>query len=237
MNHNTPGRAVKLFRAASLLLISAMVFSCKKDNSPGPCETVTVMGKLTRRCDSVYEFRTSGGGSIEIDMYKGQVIVRHADYSALSIEFWGGLINGNTKTNNFLHENLRGKHVKDKLLPTRTLIFPDGAKITMVATSMDTEAQTISIYDGNESHQFDFAAKTVKHSSLDGAKARQLDAAEADGETASFSIDSDGVEFYNIYHEVTPGNKIDGRVMIGSLDRTRETQVNDYFDDPRLSHT
>ena len=102
---------------------------------------------------------------------------------------------------------------------------------------MNKKVHTISIYDGNESHQFDALAGKVKHSSLDGAKAQQLDNAEIDGEAAGFSMDNIGLEFFNSYNETTPGTKVTNRVQLGTIVRDDPTQVNDYFDDSRLGHT
>ena len=211
--------------------------ACRKDKSPKPCGPVTVLGDLTLRCDGKYEFQTSGGGNILIDLQLAQIIVSHKDYPNFKIEFWGAVLAGQQQVVNFNHENLNGKHIKDRLLATRTLVLPDGSKLTMASTGMDKEIHTISIYDGNESHQFDFATKKVKHSSLDAAKAQQLDAAEPDGEAATFSMDNNGLEFFNSYNELTPGNKVSGRVLLGTIERAQPTQVNDYFDDPRLGHT
>lgn len=228
-----PGR---LLTAAGLITCLAL-FSCKKDSAPKPCETKVISGKLSLTCDNVYEYRTTGGGLIRINMDKTQIIISHSAYEIFKIEFWGEVLPGSQNVVNFNHENLNGKHIKDRLLATRTLVFPDGTKLTMASTGMDQQVHTISIYEGKESHQFDFATKTVKQSSQDLAKAQQLDNAEADGEAASFTMDAQGLEFYNFYNETTPGNKVQNRVTLGKIIRNEPHTVNDYFDDPRLNHT
>ncbi|RYY31286.1 MAG: hypothetical protein EOO04_01840 [Chitinophagaceae bacterium] len=221
----------------AFILLSIVIPSCKKEKAVKPCEPRLILGKLTLKCDGEYEFRTNGGGTILINLERTQIIVKHDDYEKFRIEFWGANLDGDKILINFNHENLNGKHIKDRLLATRTLIFPDGAKITMASAGMDKEVGTISIYDGKESHQFDLASKTVKHSSLDASKALQLDRDEADGETGTFSMDDQGLEFFNIYNEATPGNKVNNRLKLGTIIRNEPTRVNDFFDDPRLGHT
>lgn len=221
-----------------VLLVSVILFpGCSKDKETEACQTKVILGKLSLLCDGRYEYLTSGGGRILINLKTTQVILSHRDYETFRLEFWGEHLEGDVEVVNFNHENLNGKHIKDRLLPTRTILFPDGTKLTMASTSMGKMVHTISIYDGNESHQFDFASKKVKHGSLDAAKAKQLDDAEADGEAGSFSFDNVGLEFFNSYDEVTPGNKVIKRLLLGTIVRSEATQVNDYFDDPRLGHT
>ncbi|HMR90910.1 MAG TPA: hypothetical protein PKC69_01285 [Chitinophagaceae bacterium] len=216
------------------------VLACKKDTQKGPeeCASVAITGtRLTQAGGSgAFTYRTSGGGTIFIDP---STIIRftHDDYARFNIELWGDtIVNGKRRTA-ANHENLIGKHIKDKLSHIRTFIFPDGAKITMTGDGVYGPLTSISIYDGADSHHINPACNTVTYSSGSSAAAQQRDDSEPDGETATIEFTAEGLIYLNIYTENTPGNKVMQRVLLGEIKRDNPNNVTDYFDDPRLGHT
>src|SRR5690554_6310376 len=142
-----------LILGLSVLLLSLAACKDADDNSPNleECVPVDPTGNISQTTPSgPYTFRTSGGGTIVIDT-KVSVSITHDEYPGFEIEMWGSAdVNGVTKTS-ALHENLNGKHIKNRQGDRRTIIFPDGAKVTMVAADTDGPLRSISIYDGVES--------------------------------------------------------------------------------------
>lgn len=166
-----------------------------------------------------------------------QIIITHDNYPGFKLEFWGGLTVGGETRTSANHENLNGKHIKDRLALRRTIIFPDGAKITFVAADTAAQLLSISIYDGTEYHRINPTCHALEFSVSDVCNVQNLDNAEADGETGTFEFTSTGLILYNSYTEDTPGNKINNRVNLGELETASPSLVRDYFDDPRLGHT
>jgi hypothetical protein len=235
-------RSSRWLVTASLL---AFLTACHKDaDEPqkeepefeiGSCQGVAPGGHLTVS-GSTYSYKTSGGGKIDIDLEEA-ITITHDDYTNFTIEFWGDtLVNGEHRTSGN-HENLNGKHVKDRIGSRRTVIFPDGAKITFEADGRVGPIKWISIYDGAESHHINATCNTLEESLNSATVAQRLDDAEADGETGTFEITETGLLFKNIYSEDTPGNKVENVQPIGELDRENPNRVIDYFDDSDLGHT
>lgn len=224
----------------ALLAVSLTIPSCKKDQQKEPetCIAVSPAGnRLVVVSDGVFAYKTSGGATIRIEP-NAAITIRYGDYQNFSIEFWGDTAdtNGQIKTA-ANHENLNGKHIKDKLGSVRSIVFPDGAKITMTGDGVYGPLSAISIYDGAESHHINPRCNTLIHSSLSNSIALQRDEAEADGETATIEFTSTGLLYINIYTENSPGNKIMERVLLGEIFRNNANKVNDYYDDTRLGHT
>jgi hypothetical protein len=136
-----------------------------------------------------------------------------------------------------MHENLNGKHIKDRLGNNRSVVFPDGTKITLEAAGEAGALQAVSIYDGAESHRINATCVTLEYSALDAAAAQAMDDAQPDGETSTFIISPTGLIFKHIYIETTPGNKVPSSQKLGELYLNNPNQVTDYYDDPRLGHT
>lgn len=147
------------------------------------------------------------------------------------------------------HENLNGKHIKDWLGSRRSLLLPDGTKITMHADGPDRVVHTTSIYDGPQSHQISNTTNLIRHSCVNTAVAQQRETQEADGETAHLALlprpgSVAGRMFViNIYDEapVTSGSPT-LQFTPAALGETGEgdlnpNQVNDFYDDPRMGHT
>ena len=226
-----------------LVVCLFLVAACTKNKAvEDSCKEVPLAGRLihTPGTDK-YSFRTSGGGHIEMELRHAasyrSIVISYEDYPNFKIEFWGDTtVNGLNKTA-ANHENLNGKHIKDRLGMRRTVLFPDGAKITLISDGPYGPLQFISIYDGAESHRINPRCNTLISSATDVALARQLDNEEADGETAGFEITSTGLDYFNLYFEDSPGSKTGSRVDLGELYRDSPNRVDDYFDDPRLGST
>lgn len=232
---------LSLLAVAGLLLLSS---ACSKNNEKeevlpelGPCKPVSLSSRLNYNSASgEYTYTTSGGGKISIGL-SSTIKIGHRDYEGFGIELWGTLTTSGGIKLSGNHENLNGKHLKDRLGNRRTIVFPDGAKLTIVTKGPADEIISFSIYDVAESHHINFGCNTVEYSGQSAFIAKSLDDAEADGETATFELTATGLLLYNIYHEDEPGNKVYERVMLGELSRSQPNMVNDYFDDPRLGHT
>ena len=169
---------------------------------------------------------------------KSQIItITHKDYVNFKIELWGSDdLSGETFYSGN-HENLNGKHIKDRIGNRRSIIFPDGAKVTMISTGIYNPLVSVSIHEDNAYHHLNFSCMTLEYGSANSKIAQRLDDAEADGETGTFEITATGLLFYNIYIENTPGNKKEEKVPLGELFKDEPKKVNDYYDDPRLKHT
>lgn len=237
-------RSFNLFRRIWILVpFLAIMLSCKKESAKDSldlesCNPVTLQGKLTRDpVSGKYSYLTTGGATITLNP-KVQVIITHKDYAGFKLEFWGyvipspgdTLIVGN-------HENLNGKHIKDRIGTNRSILFPDGTKLTMRGLGWDTLTVSISIIEGKQVHHLNGRCGKWNISQLSEDLATQLDEAVADGETCSFEISGTGLLFVNIYQEDTPGNKVFNRVILGELERASPSLVRDFYDDPRFGHT
>lgn len=238
----------RIIRIPGFFFLFLFVFaSCKKGDKPvveelklGTCSAVTPKAGLTQSgvADS-FVYRTSGGGIIVIKP-ELSVTVRHEQYPGFKIELWGmETVNGTLKlvAN---HENLNGKHIKDKETGRRSVILPDGAKLTIKGGSGYLDIiQSVSIIDGSTSHLFSFSCNQVvlEHSSSSPTLATALDQLEADGETSAVEFTTEGLVWVNIYTENMQGTKVNNRVMLGEIKRSLPNNVNDFYDDPRFGHT
>ena len=227
-------KKIKLFLVS--YTIAAFFVSCNKEKEPSTCKEVPVSGGLTySESTGTFNYETSGGGKITIAEEVLQL--NHEGYANLNIQFWGGLTVNGEPQYSFNHENLNGKHMKDRVGSRRTIIFPDGAKITWVAEGEDGKLLSISIYENGEAHLINRVCGVLEYSAVNSTIAQQRDDAEADGETSTFEFDDVGLEYKNIYTENTPGNKVPDEYLIGTLQRSSPNSVNDHYDDPRLNHT
>jgi hypothetical protein len=145
------------------------------------------------------------------------------------------------------HESVGGKHIKDILNDRRTILLPGGVIITVPVTPQVPDnrvngmewVQWISIYEGTESHRIDMQTFAVVRSCnlpMFG------EADEHDGEAASIYLTETGMRMENVYQQdATPGGvplqKIFGTFLLATTSFANPTQVNDFFDDPRLGHT
>jgi hypothetical protein len=236
-----------LARTAIVSTCSFLLFcSCKKNNTEealpvlGTCQSVAPTAELKLIDAQTYQYESAGGAVIQIKRFSRenmQIILTYKAYPNFKYEFWGGAEPGMLSPAS--HENLNGKHIKDKLGVNRTVIFPDGTKMTYVATAAWYMGgiTAISIYDGAMVHHLNIECFKLEYSSVNENIAKRLDDMQADGETSTFDITETGLLFYNIYNEEKPGNKQEERVELGRLNKNIPHQVNDLYDDPRIGHT
>jgi hypothetical protein len=235
-------RLSNIFCLALLLLCFV---SCKKDSEEeneelpllGTCTAVDPAAGITyTNAAGPYTLRTSGGGKIVIDPALN-IIISHDAYPGFTLELWGTLpVGGGTKTA-ANHENLNGKHIKDRLGNNRTILFPDGAKLTLVTEGPYGKLLSVTLYDGATAHHINTTCNKLEYSAISASIARRLDEEQPDGETGGFEISSTDLKFFNIYVEETKGNKVTNRYELGQIIKASPSQVNDFFDDPRLAST
>lgn len=214
------------------IVIILMLSACSKDEIAkedfpvlGTCKPVAFTGNLSQSStDNKITYLTNGGGKIVIDKYL--ITISHTDYPEFHIAFWS-----------IIQEDLNGKHMKSFLGDRRSLIFPDGAKITIVNGKLNDSRISISIHEGNSYCHLNNSCNTLEYSTLNSPYAQQLDDAEADGETATFEITKTGLNYHNIYIEDTPGNKVEERVSLGRIYKDQPKMTYDDYDDPRLANT
>jgi len=227
---------MKILTFSSVLLIGLVIGSCKKtadtldpEELPqfGNCTPVQPSGDmLSAAIKGPFVFGTAGGDSILIDLKKA-IILKLRDYPGFSLELWGTTEPGKPISGN--HENLNGKHVKTRPGTVRTIIFPDGVKITMTTQDKIGPLVSITIYDGGQSHHINADCGVLEYSATDAAITHGLDANEADGETAKLELTNTGLLYVNIYTEDTPGKKTENRVKIGEIYRNEPNRVDDYY--------
>jgi hypothetical protein len=160
------------------------------------------------------------------------------------VEWWGFTSAGQTPPVDPFHENLNGKHIKDTLGGVRSLLLPDGAKITARSVSGVPGIQPVSLYDQGRAYHVDALANTLTSETLEAAAAAEEEEAEADGETAAVYLPGKGVlEYWNVYQQDedldgTPLDAVPAKQQLGETGGTANpNQVNDFYDDPRLIHT
>lgn len=200
------------------------------------CNAIAAVGGLSYDASTgFYSYKTSGGGNIVLE--PRQFKIRHDSYPNFILEFWGDTTVNGKKTTSANHENLNGKHLKDRVGSRRTIVFPDGAKITWVTDGEKGPVLSVSIYDGAQAHHINITCGKLEYSGINQVIAKKLEEMQADGETSSFEISSTGVKYFNIYTEDSPGVKANKRVELGELFKALPTNVTDYYDDPRLAST
>lgn len=177
-------------------------------------------------------FVTAAGFVVQVNLHTVSI---QGPLNMNSVQHWGDP-----------HENLNGKHIKDWGGMDgwddshRTILLDGGAKVTMESTGAHGVVLLTSIYDGPQNVQIDNSTNTLLHHSMDPADTVAREAAQHDGETARFRVDtSTGVAWYdNIHNEDANFNVVPIPAPLGSTGGCANPhRVNDYFDDPRLPHT
>ena len=228
---------------ALLLLISAC--SKNKDDKPdslpaaSSCQAVPPASRMSfDPSTGKYTYQSTGGSKVVIDM-TSNIILTTSLYENFRIEFWGDYTTSSGDGFAGNHESLNGKHIKDRKGLRRSVIMPDGLKITIVSKGPGFEdvLESISIIDGNSAHYINMICGKLNYSGSSAALAEQLDNREADGETSTIEISSTGLLWMNIYQEDANGVRMANREELGELNRSNPTQVRDYYDDPRLGST
>lgn len=221
-----------LFFTTLVLFNSCEKNEIEKDGNE-ECTGLKISDRFTINKDGFYVYRSSGGAEIKVKMVDNtvNVLISDTSFSNFTYELWEDV------GWDYLHENLNGKHIKDRLGSNRTILFPDGTKVTMVAAGVDQKVTSISIYDGDFSLNFDTKCNLITYSKVDATANRIREAEELDGETSAFEITGNVLHFYNIYDEVIQGEKNQVRIDLGNVSLDNIHMVNDLFDDPRLAHT
>jgi hypothetical protein len=234
----------KLIAIAILLLT---MFSCGKDDDTitetQDCELVFISNGLSASDCGLYQYVSDSGVTIKINAHG---VITYTDTSTFpnifTIQFWG--TDGTDKGYAYAGlENLNGKHIKDRFGINRTILHPNGLKITLISTGTfpyiagEDYFTGATIYDGAIVHHIDLVTNHIEYSGNNQYVADNVDANEADGETSTYEVVGTMLYYYNIYTENELGNKIIERVDLGSLNSLDPNQVNDLFDDPRLNHT
>ncbi len=227
------------------LLIVFLFSSCKKDKNEqeplpelGTCASVAPSSGFQVIEEGLYEFNSGTNTSIKIDtrVVSGQ---RNSTFTITykglyTIQLWGDFPDA---PGSALHENLNGKHLKDRIGNNRTVITPDGVKITLVAAGDDAPVTAFSIYHEGKAFHVNVNCNRLEYGADNMEIATRLDAQQADGETSIMEETDTHINLYNSYNEDTPGNKVYERVDLGNIPKNILTQVNDLYDDPRLGHT
>jgi hypothetical protein len=228
---NTIGK----FSGLKMAIIALTLFftSCEKESIEQNCKTVEIKGKLTHN-ESVntYQYKTSGGWVVDIS-FTDKITFSHPNYPGNGLEL-SSAPGGSFTTAR--EEIFNGTHIKNRHGSRRSIILPDGAKVTIAANSEEGDLSWVSIYEGNESHRINVICG-VDHSSLDYEEAQQFDNSEADGETGTLSLTIIFIQFINLYSEKTLTDKIMYREQLAQAKFATPSEVTDYYDDPRLPNT
>lgn len=142
------------------------------------------------------------------------------------------------------HEFLNGKDIKSFNGDTRTVLLPDGVKLTYEVDDADPanpQVVTISIYDGVFNAVVDPSGAAQIRRGTTGEDTEARDLAQPDGETATIAPTAavpGGLTYNNVYVED------DNFVVTELMERLGETggtanptSVSDYYDDPRRVDT
>jgi|GEM_PF-969250 len=246
-----------LFSVLVVLSLCLFSTSCKKEekekdnDDPAPatplpsfntCESVANLGGLTFYPDEgYYRFIKDSIVFVTISL-DGTITMTYDNEISMTYQLWG--YEGDSAYSN--HENLNGKHIKDRFGKTRSVIYPDGTKITLVVEDTSIlhtawadfhQVKGVVIRSGNVCHYINMLCGSLEYSANHPSHAAQIDALFPDGETSSFELTPTGLIFFNSYNEEVHGQKVYERVDLGEIFFDSPTQVNDYFDDPRLGHT
>ncbi len=196
----------------------------------------TARGGLTRAADSSLVYTTrSGLWRVTID--QSMVTIARVGAPATA------------KMDFDIREFLNGKHIKNFDGTVRTVLLPDGSKITMESDAATVTIKATSIYDAGQSHEIGNAGNVVRHSCVNATVATQRDTAQADGETAVLwnprapAAAAGNLLYMDIYVEQTGTGGVVSRTYnpyyLGETGDpvTNPTQVIDFYDDPRLAAT
>lgn len=175
------------------------------------------------------EYTTSGGYKVKVN--KHTILVTDPS-GKKTLKTWG-----DPHMNLINNENGKRseKHITDWQKKDYTLMLPDGTKITMHANNPKGVTNTMSIYDRNQAIQIDNRKNSVTHRSFDARTRWQMDAREADGQTAFFGVDRHGDAIYNnLYFQ---GNDFKIQSDFYRVGGIINGQIHDFFDDPTHSRT
>lgn len=132
-------------------------------------------------------YTTSGGWNVRVD--KDKVIITDPT-GKQKIEHSGDP-----------HEYVNGKHIKDWEGKDRSIVLPDGTKITMGATGPQGLVTSTSIYDGDQNVQINNETNQITHHSFNPYDTKMREAWQNDGETSAVRTSWDGnkLSYDNLY--------------------------------------
>ncbi len=231
-----------------LLLVAftfPLLFSCQKDDSIdeaslpdlNTCRVVNDQGGiLTDTYDEklVFDYNSSDN-DYNIKIAPAVITITHKE-RMFSVQLWGG----NDSIAKALHENLNGKHIKDRKSSSRTFICSDNLKLTATTDPKTGKIVRISIYDGQRVQIINLSCSAnmrLIYSEENSMFAQQLDYREIDGETSVFDITEEGMIWKLIYTENSVNKKTYETIILGQVAWEFPNQVNDLYDDPDLDHT
>ncbi len=100
------------------------------------------------------------------------------------------------------HEYVNGRHIKDWNGKQRSILLPDGTKITMSATGPHGVITHTSIYDGDQNIQINNNGNRITHRSFDPWDTRTREYWQYDGETAAIVPNwGGGMDYVDVYNQ------------------------------------
>ncbi len=201
------------------------------------CIGVAPAAGLTYSADeNLFTFTGANGVLVTVNL-EGSVTMAYESELQMSYSLWGYA----TDSIFCNHESLNGQHTKDRLGTTRSLLYPDGTKITLVVENTTQSefyrVKGVVIKSGTACHYINMMCGVLEYSGNSAHIATQLDNLFPDGETSSFELTDTGLVFFNSYTEEVTGQKVYERVDLGRLFFDSPNQVHDLFEDPRYDHT
>ncbi len=215
---------------------------------PAPEEKMPVIipepGKLSGGKGKPISYTASNGYKVEIDKHTIKITDPKGKHE---YKTWGDP-----------HENLDGKHIKDWEGKTRTIKLPGGVKLTMQAKSWNGVTNHVNIFDKNRAVSIDNLKNEVESNTLVMRDKVALDRKEADGEVSFFFVNKDS-EAKLVSQKDLAGyvkklgydkpfallgrgggifkrlDMLDDSLLLALSSSTKEVQ--DFYDDPRLSNT
>lgn len=224
------------------VVLATSIISCEKNEIVkedyldqnvvlGLCNTSKLLSQIKFVDAENISFNSNGGAEARISKSEGgfSLIIGDKSYPNFNYQIWGDGL--------FVHENLNGKHIKDKLYNgNRTFLFKDGTKLTIVYDESG-EAKSVSIYDGDHFYHINLSCFKIEYSGKNLEAVKKFDQEQLDGETSTYEITETGLLFFNVYNEKTKGELEEDKLDLGQLVLDNPNQVNDLYDDPRLDHT
>ena len=179
-------------------------------------------------------YRTSGGWNVKVN---GDKVIVTDPSGKQKVENSGDP-----------HEYVNGKWVKDWEGKQRSLVLPDGTKITMGATAPNGVVTNTSIYDGDQNIQIKNAGNEITSRSFNPYDTRMREAYQYDGETARISYNRDGgINYTNMYTQDENFGMRSNYKDIASTSNPKwwerpfmpfggigQQRTRDFYDDPRL---
>lgn len=149
------------------------------------------------------------------------------------------------------HEYVNGKHIKDWEGKQRSMVLPDGTKITMGASGPQGLVENTSIYDGDQNIQIQNKGNEITHRSFNPYDTRMREAYQYDGETSGVRYNNrGGIDYTNYYTQDENFGVRSNHKDLASVQDPKwyerpilpfwgigQQRTRDYYNDPRLLFT